>query len=253
MPSVRSVSTYVDEDNRTSITGGALPAGWQPGDVVLIVLAVAGSPTSFTDTGSNWALSGGSAGHSNTGGAAFGSNIAYRTMQSGDTWPSVSGSRIEWSNSGKFAVLAVCVQPDAGESNIAAGMTISSATVSATAATTHTHPSFAAGGDTGMSLLINAARAANSGATAVSTTPPTNWTEPAGGDVSTVSGNAPGSRQVQAAASFRAAQTGTITPGAATISQAGATTTANLYHVFFKATGGGSPPARTADFMPFFM
>jgi len=105
---------------------------------------------------------------------------------------------------------------------------------------------------------LNSARAFSNGATAIATTPPTDWTEPANGDSSTASGTNANSREVATSVSTRADQTGTITPGAETIvgGIANGTVTANLYHIFIKGLGGGGePPApfNPTRFMPFFM
>jgi hypothetical protein len=166
---------------------------------------------------------------------------------------------LRWSSSNRYSVTAVCIQPDAGQTFTGAEIgSDASPVINTTAATSHTPPAYSAGSDTGLSLLLNAARAFSNGATAVATTPPADWTEPANADNSTASGTNANSRQVATSVSARAAQTGTITPGAETIAGgvANGTVTANLYHLFIKGLGGGGEPPGPFDasrFLPFFM
>jgi len=261
MPTVRSASSASDANSRSFLNVGSLPTGWQPGDLVIIILAVAGLPSgSWTDGGANkWTFIG--TGNNNTGGAQHGTNICYKIMEAGDRWPGGGGTNVNnlnWNGSNRYSVAAICIQPDAGQTFTAADIgTDASPVINTTAATSHTPPAYSAGTDTGLSLLLSGARAFSNGATAIATTPPTDWTEPANGDSSTASGTNANSRQVATAVSARADQTGTITPGAETIAGgiANGTVTANIYHLLVKGAGGGEPPAPfdATRFMPFFM
>lgn len=256
MPSIRSASGASDPNSRSFLNVGSLPTGWQPGDVVFIVLCNGASLSSYTSTGGDWTFLT-AAGNQNNGGAAMTSNVCYRTMQSGDTWPlgsSGGGVGIEWSSSGRYSVVAVCVQPDVGDGTLTVA-SAASPTIGSTAATTFTAPSYSAGADTGLSLLLNAARAFNNGSTAITHTAPTNWTEPTNADSSTASGTNAASRQVATSGSGRTGQTGTISPGAATFAGAGSpgNVTANLYHLFINGGGGGGGPVFDSKFLPFFM
>jgi hypothetical protein len=246
MPSVRSASGASDANSRSNLQVGSLPAGWQPGDLVFIVIGSASTQSSWSDNGTGWTYIRSGGGDANTGGGGLGSNICWRIMQAGDTWPgNTSGTGLRWSSSNRYSVTAICIQPDAGQTFTSADIgTDASPVINTTAATSHTPPAYSAGSDTGLSVLLNAARAFNNGATAITTTPPASWTEPAGGDNSTASGTNANSRQVSTSVSARADQTGTITPGSETIAGgvANGTVTANLYHLFIK----GVPAAPTS-------
>lgn len=193
-----------------------LPSGWAEGDVVYIVCSVNGVYTSPVDP-AGWTVRHDT--NQDTTGRSF---LAYRTMQGGNTDPVFS-----WTGTGKTAWTAICLQPAAGQQAIHSGM--ATPTIAATAIS-QTSPAFAAGGLSGASVLLTGYREGANTATGVTTTPPTNWTEPASNaDVTTASGSTSALRQVSAWHAYRLAQTGTITPGAQTVS---ATSVANLYHVF---------------------
>lgn len=134
--------------------------------------------------------------------------IAYRTIQAGDAAPTIT-----WTGTDKASWVAVTLQPAAGQQAAHSGF--GTVVNTGTAATTHTPPSFAAGAASGASVLLNVFRTGANGATGVTTTPPTNWVEPANGDQTTAI--TAGARQVAAEVSVQAAQTGTITPGSETI------------------------------------
>lgn len=146
---------------------------------------------------------------------------AYRTIQAGDTAPTIS-----WTGTAaKIAWVVVTLQPAAGQQAVHSGF--GTVVNTGTAATTHTPPAFAAGALSGASVLLNVFRTGANGATGVTCTAPTNWTEPTNGDQTTAV--TAGARQVAAEVSVRAAQTGTITPGSETIT---ISSSAILQHAF---------------------
>lgn len=207
-----------------------LPTGWSVNDLVVFIISIGANYTSPVDP-AGWSVR-----HDTNGDSTGRTILASRTMQAGDTAPVFS-----WTGTGKWAWTGICIQPAAGQLAVHSGTT--GPTVDATAAT-HTSPAFAAGGLTGASVLLTGYRAGANAATAITTTPPTNWTEPAtNADTSTATGTNAASRQVAAWHSYRLAQTGTITPGAQTVS---ATALANLYHVFAEEQ---SSPA--VSFLPY--
>jgi hypothetical protein len=149
--------------------------------------------------------------------------FAYKTLQVGDTAPSFS-----WTTGGKTAWTAICVQPAVGQQAAHSGL--ATPTINATN-TSHTSPAFAAGAATGCSILMTGYREGANGATGVTTTPPTSWTEGTApdGDVTTAAGTTAALRQVSSWHAYRTGQTGTITPTAQTVTL---TSVANLYHAF---------------------
>jgi hypothetical protein len=248
MPTVRAASGASDANSRSTIQVGALPTGWQAGDFCLIIVTVGNVQTSFNNTGSlatgwTWITT---TGNSNSGtGASFCTNIAYKILAGGDVWPGDSlGNGLGWSVSGRYAVVSVAIQPDASQTFVTGDLmnTAGTPTVQTTANNTFATPSYNAGSNTGLSVVLAGARAFANGATAISATPPTNWTEPANADQSTASGTNASSRQVGSELSGRAAQTGTISPGNVGYSQAGNNVTCNVYHLFVNglAAGGGA-------------
>jgi hypothetical protein len=193
-----------------------LPTGWANNDLVYILMSIGANFTAPVDP-AGWTCAY-QTNSDSTGRTVF----AYRTMQTGDTNPVFS-----WTTGGKWAYSTICIQPAAGQQAAHSGL--SGPTVNATA-TSHTSPAFAAGALSGISVLMTGYRGSTNVATAISTTAPTNWTEPATlADTSTAAGTTAGTRQVASWHSYRVAQTGTITPGAQTAS---VTALANLYHAF---------------------
>lgn len=198
----------------TTLTSQAItfPTGTTTNDLVYIILSVNTAVSNPTAAGWNPTAITQSTTHSLI--------ICYRTIQSGDTAPTVS-----WTGAGKTAWTAVTLQPAAGQAAAHSGF--GTAVNTGTAATTHTPPAFAAGATSGASVLLNAFRTGANGATGVTCTAPTNWVEPTNGDQTTaVTTN---QRQVAAEVSVRTGQTGTITPGSETIT---VSSSAILQHAF---------------------
>lgn len=193
-----------------------LPTGWTANDLVYICISIGAN---FTNPVIPAGWTARTDVNSGSTGRTF---LASRTMQAGDTNPVFS-----WTTTGKWAWSAICLQPAAGQMAVHSGL--AGPTIDATA-TSHTSPAFAAGALNGASVLLTGYRGGSNVATAITTTAPTNWTEPAtNADTSTAAGTTTGTRQVASWHSYRLAQTGTITPGAQAVS---VTAVANLYHVF---------------------
>jgi hypothetical protein len=193
-----------------------LPTGWAANDIVYFCISIGVNFTAPVNP-SGWTTRN-DLNSDSTGRTIF----AYRTMQNGDAAPTFS-----WTTAGKWAWTGICVQPTAGQA--ATHLTLSGPTVNATN-TTHTSPALSAGASTGCSVLLTGYRGGANAATAITTTPPTNWTEPAtNADTSTATGTTSALRQVASWHAYRSGQTGNITPGAQTVS---ATAVANLYHAF---------------------
>lgn len=214
-----------------------LPTGATTGDIVYILVATGSSSAASWSATTGWTLLDGATGTINSGGTGHATNVAWKVLAAGDGAPTIS-----WTNGGKTTWVAIAFQPGAGET-LAHDLS-ATPTVSSTLASTHTPPSLAAGADSGVSVLLNGSRAGSAGSTAITTTPPTNWTEPTNGDNSTAVGTTTTTRQVGAEVCYQLAQTGTITPGTETITggTAGGTTTANLYHVLLTSTGATAAP-----------
>lgn len=227
--SYRSSSAANGGSAAVATTTCNLPTGWAAGDLVYFLITVGTNSTSH-NTPTGWTVR-------NDLNAASDSRtvLAYRTLQTGDTDPVFT-----WTNNGKWVWTGICIQPAAGATAAHSGLATPTL---AAANTTHTSPAYAAGAVTGMSILMSGYRAAVNGATAITTTPPTNWTEPASNaDNSTAVGTTTNTRQVASWHSYWAGQTGTVTPGSQTIS---VSSPANLYHVFAEEQGGGG-----AAFLP---
>jgi hypothetical protein len=202
----------------TTITP-TLPTGWAADDIVYFCISIGSNFTSPTFP-AGWTTR--SDANSDSTGRTI---LAYRTMVTGDTNPTFSWT----TGAGKWAWTGLAIQPAAGQQAVHSGLT--GPTVSATA-TSHTSPAFAAGAASGCSVLMTGYRGGANASTAVNTTPPTNWVEGTTGatsDTSTAAGTTSGTRQVASWYGYRSGQTGTITPGAQTVT---ATAVANLYHVF---------------------
>lgn len=201
----------------TSVTPTLTGTSWAAGDLVLINIAV-GNTGSFTFP-AGWTEIFDT---SNAGSAAFTTGIAYRVMQAGDTDPAITFS----GTAGKWAWTAIALQPGTGEVIfVDANGTAKSDT---TTATTHTANATTAVSSNVTSVILSSYRASANAATAITTTPPTNWTEPTGGDTSTATGTTTATRQISTAVSYRTGQSGTVTPGSETTS---VSTTANVYNV----------------------
>lgn len=204
-----------------------LPTGWAAGDLVAFCISIGANFTSPTNP-AGWTT------RYDTNGDSTGRTIlAYRTMQTGDAAPTFS-----WTGTGKWAYTGICAQPAAGSQAVL--LAPGAPTVSATS-TSHTPPSYAAGASTGMSILMSGYRGSINQATAITSTAPTNWTEPASdADTSTAINTTTATRQVASWHAYRTGQTGTVTPAAYTTS---VTALSNKYHLFVVETA-------PAEFMP---
>lgn len=189
------------------------PAGTTTDDLVYIIISVNAVATSPAAAG--WTCS-----VDSNGTTTHSLIIAYRTIVVGDAAPTIT-----WTGTAKASWVAVTLQPAAGQQAVHSGFGAVVNTGSAN--TTHTPPAFAAGALSGAAVLLNVFRTGANGATGVTTTAPTNWTEPANGDQTTAI--TAGARQVAAEVSVRAGQTGTVTPGSETIS---VSSTAIVQHAF---------------------
>lgn len=215
----------------------SLPAGATSGDLVLIqVIQGADAISTFSAT-AGWTV------QDDTAGTISRTALVWRLL---DGTGADAAPTITWGTSGRFAWVAAAVQPGAGETlaiDVAGNVKVDAA------ATSHTANAAtpAAGNAAPLSLIFTGARAGANGATAITTTAPTNWVEPANGDFSTSTGAT--SRQVSASVSTRAlASNATVTPGALTLS---VSATANLHHVLIEATAGAvaavAPPYRRPE------
>ncbi|MFE4548864.1 hypothetical protein ACFRNH_16280, partial [Streptomyces sp. NPDC056785] len=217
----------------TAITPTLAGTSWAAGDLVLVVLSVGAStswtgPAGWTEVHDN----------ANSGGAAHTGAVYRRVMQSGDS----STPTFTAASAGKWAWAALALSPGAGET--IAVDAVATAKIVTTASETHTPNSVAAVASSVASVVLNSSRADILGSSAITTTPPTSWTEPTGGDNSTATGTTNATRQVGASLSYRLAQTGTVAPGVETISQGAARATdANIYHLLVSATGSGQTQA----------
>lgn len=211
--SVRAASGGQNGSTLVASQAVTFPTGTTTNDLVYVIISVNATVTSPTATGWNpQVISNATTTHSLI--------ICYRTILAGDTAPTIT-----WTGSAKASWTAVTLQPAAGQQAAHSGF--GTAVNTGTAATSHTPPNFAAGGASGASVLLNAFRTGANGATGVTTTAPTNWTEPTNGDQTTAVTST--QRQVAAEVSVRAGQTGTITPGSETIT---VSSSAILQHAF---------------------
>lgn len=193
-----------------------LPVGWAANDLVCFVISIGAAFTNLINP-NGWNVR--SDIYTDSTGRSI---LASRTMQTGDTNPVFS-----WTTAGKWAWTGICLQPAIDSLAIYAGLATPTGDGSALG---HTAGAFAAGGLTGASVLLTGYRAGANAATAITTTAPANWTEPASNaDTSTAAGTTSGTRQVAAWHAYQLAQTGTITPGSATSSVVALATD---YHVF---------------------
>jgi hypothetical protein len=214
-----------------NITAGAFGPLTSPGTLAVgdFVCAIVSQnqTTAVTWTGTGWNSL--DATVNATGGYA--PLILYKIWASGDVMPSVT------STTGKWAYVTMAFRADTGQMGydkivIDAGQTVAGTTMTSSAVT-------AANANT-VSILAYPGRGATNVATAVTTTPPTNWLEgstPSVSDISTNSGTTAALRQVSVEACYRLGQAaGAITPGAATFS-------ISSFHTSYHVLAYGIPPA----------
>lgn len=193
-----------------------MPTGWASYDLIYFIFSIGVVYTSPVDP-AGWTVR-----HDTNSDTTGRTILAYRSMRTGDTAPAFS-----WTTAGKWAYTGICIQPGAGQ--MITHRALTGPTVNATA-TSHTSPAVSAGSLSGVSVLLTGYRAGANAATAITTTAPLNWTEPAtNADTSTATGTSSALRQVASWHAYRTGQTGTVTPVAQTTS---ATAVANLYHAF---------------------
>lgn len=200
------------------------PAGSAVGDYVFVVLGLGNAAGSFnTGPFGDMSLLSTDTNSGDPGG--------YYTGLYGGLLTSTTGPTITSTTSGnKGAWVAIAFSGTSLTLDGAVAKTINTVTN-----TSHTPPAKTATQASVVSILLHSARNSATGATGPTTTPPTNWTEPASGDVASSAGTTSANRQVGCAVSYRLAQSGTITPGALTLSLTGF---ADLYHVLLYEAAG---------------
>jgi hypothetical protein len=155
---------------------------------------------------------------------------------------------ISWPTSSRGAWAAEAWTPGAGEVlTIDAEATVASLDASS-ATNTPNSATPSSGNSSGVSIVLAAPRGKTNGATAITTTPPSGWTEPSGGDQSTASGT--GARQCAAEVSHKSlASNATVTPGSLTSSQ---TVSINLHHLILQSAAAAGPgvPTPRANITP---
>ena len=166
-------------------------------------VVAAGSAQVFT-VGANrpgWTILHTSHNSGGTGAQPHTSCILAKIYQAGDVFPgsaSTAADSISWTSNGKYALSVAAITPAAGSQIRIANDILSATPVIDTAnTTTHDTPDLNAGSLTGLDLVIAASRAQVDGATAVTATVPSGWTEPANADWSTATGTGAAARQVQ--------------------------------------------------------
>lgn len=200
--SVRAASGGQNGATAVSSQAVTFPAGTTTNDLVYIIVAVNSTVSSPVAAGWNPLLTTNSTNTQST-------IVCYRSIQAGDTAPTIT-----WTTTGKASWVAVTLQPAAGQQAAHSGF--GTVLNSGTAGTSFTPNSYAAGAATGASVLLSGFKTSANGAAGITTTAPTNWTEPTNGDQTTAVGST--ARQAAAETSVRTGQTGTITPGAETAS-----------------------------------
>ncbi|MQB00543.1 MAG: hypothetical protein GEU78_09670 [Actinobacteria bacterium] len=233
MPDLRAASSGFSNAQVGSVAT-TLPIGWQPGDLILLVAGCRNTGASALNIPSGWTQESSDANSGDSSGQAGG--LFSRVMQAGDTAPSVS-----MADTGKWAWCMIAIQPDSGGTLSFDGAIAK--TIDTTTDTTSTPPVKTASISGVMSVLIELMTATANGSTAIDTTPPTNWTEPANGDASTNAGNNAQLRQISASCSYRPwSGAFSVTPGSLSTN---VTCVGNLYHALVQETGGGGTAHET--------
>jgi hypothetical protein len=205
-----------------------LPAGWQPGDMIFVIIRAGTTGQTITQTaGSTFAVG---ASSSNSGG--FTTALAYRIMQAGDTAPTFG-----WGSGASWEYMGAAVAPPAG---VIALDVAPAPLVATTLANTFTPPAATAAGGAELSLLLTAGRHNATGAYTLTYAPPAGWTTPAGGTDSY--GDASNTGRMVAAAYQVPVGGGSVAPGTESITDSvSGTWTANVYHVLVSATAANIP------------
>lgn len=206
----------------TTVTGGAGGTAPVAGDLVLVLSQIGVVNDTWSQSaGTTWAD--GSSGPDNNGGASsMTSMVVARNWTGAETAPTFG-----WGSSGRGTWSAIAIAPDAG--NTCSIDVLGTVKKDTTAATTHT-ASAATTANTVLSLIYMALKAGASAATAISiSAEPTSWTQTGfQGQVGSAS-----TASEAGDMAYRASQTGTITPTAATVN---VSTASNLYHILIKQT-----------------
>jgi mannan endo-1,4-beta-mannosidase len=205
----------------------SLPAGTTAGDLVFIVVNHGNADVVYTAP-AGWTLA---VQHSNFQWSNINSAVFYRVIRAGDTAPTVTFQGGVGA-ADKFSWAAAAFRPGAGgtlsvDNGGDPGVFTDQGTTKAVDARTAVAVEVA-------SVIFTGNRNISTGATAVTVTPPANWLEAV--DVSTNAGTAAGQEQINSAIFYRTILTGTIAPGAYTVSAA---SSANVWHYLIKETGGG--------------
>ena len=198
------------------------PTGSLPGDLVFVALNIKNSTSDTFSAVSGWTLSSQDANAFN-GTSQFKTAVYYRVLDGTESWP-ISFS---WTaTTAKFAWNAIAFTPGTGNVIVIDGE--AAVLVSTSGSSTATANARTAVASNVCSLIINCGRTSAASATAISVTPPTNWTEPSNADQSTASGTTAALSQLGVETCYRTGQSGTVTPGVTTWSQS--TVAANIYH-----------------------
>lgn len=164
---------------------------------------------------------------SNPGGSTHAAAMFARILQAGDTAPTVT-----FSVAAKRSHVASTWVPGAGETP---EVYAQAATVITASGTSHTPNAVTSGDPAAVSYVFNATRAQTNSATAVTQTVPGSYIEPTNGDQSTAVGTTAALRQVGAHVGYwTAAGTGSIAPGAFTLSN-GAAVIDIAFHVLIRS------------------
>jgi hypothetical protein len=209
-----------------------LPTGWAAGDFAVLMLTE-GAITAGTLAPTGWtSVREGDV----TVSVNYHTFIAYRSLQAGDTIPAITiAAKGSW----------VCIAFRPGSGNTLSYETDSDAT-DLGAGTSITPPAITptAGFANDVSVLLTTGRATTAAATAVTSVPPTGWTEPTNGDISTAAGTTNALRQVFCEVSYKLIATGTQTPGAITNNASGGASV-SATHLIIRET---APSAGVTNF-----
>lgn len=224
-------STGVSSNTAGSFGPLTSPGTLQTGDLV-IVEVVQNQTTAVTFTGTGWTTLSSTV---NTTGA-YAPLILYQIWGASSTMPTIT------STTGKWAYCTMAFRSDSGTmavENAVAG------TGQTTAGTTLAAPASSTAKTSGtVSILGFAGRKSTTGATALTTTEPTNYiegTSPSQSDASTNAGTTTALQQVATELCYDIGVTGTITPGNATFNSAS-------YHTGYHIVGYGVPAAGVTNF-----
>lgn len=229
------VVSHVGSAGVMSTTAGSFGPLTSPGTLAtgdFVVACVSQNQTSgVTWTGTGW----NSLDATVNATGAYAPLLLYKIWASGDVMPTVT------STTGKWAYVTMAFRADTG---VMAFEEVQVGTGQTTAGTTITAPAATASQTNTVSILAFPGRGSTNVATAVTTTPPTNYAEgttPSQSDVSTNAGTTSALRQVAVEVSYRLGLTGTITPTAATFNIAS-------FHTAYHILAYGVPPSTVTNF-----